>query len=173
MNTKRNEITPLSHYFQDPPMRYMLTMSKERQSYKFHYLLHSADLIHEHLREQLLPLEISPHQARVIKALDRLGPVSQIDLAREFGITAASMSTMTARLITLDLIESKKDPLNAKRNVISLSRKGKTLPRKISRAWASVDAFMEDKIGAKKMVKLADLTRSLRDSLGGRVPGDE
>ncbi len=148
----------------------MLTMSKERQPHKFHYLLHSADLVHDYLRVQLLPLEVSPHQARVVKALSRMGPVSQIDLAREFDITAASMSTMTARLITLDLIQVEKDPSNAKRNVISLTKKGQTISPKISRAWANVDAFIEDKIGAKNREKLAELTLSLRDSLGGRSP---
>lgn len=148
-------------------------MAEERRSYKFDYLLHSADLIKDYLRVQLLPLEISPHQARVIKVLDRMGPVSQIDLAREFGITAASMSTMTARLIALGLVRSEKDPLNAKRNVISLTRKGKALRRKINQVWESADAFMEEKIGAKNMVKLAEITRSLRDSPGGLVPDDK
>ncbi|GAB5451173.1 MAG: hypothetical protein Hals2KO_15010 [Halioglobus sp.] len=151
----------------------ILTMAKEIQSYKFHYLLHSADLINDYLRVQLLPLEISPHQARVIKALERIGPVSQIDLAREFDIAAASMSTMTARLVARGLIKSEKDPLNAKRNIVSLTRKGRALTGEISRVWASIDAFMGEKIGTKDMVKLAELTRSLRDSLGGRSPGSK
>ena len=148
-------------------------MPKEAPPYKFHYLLHSADLVQDLLRVQLAPFEVSPHQARVIKTLDRLGPVSQIDLAREIGITAASMSTMTARLIALDLIRIEKDPSDAKRNVIILTGKGNALLRKIDRVWANVDALLKEKLGAKNFGLLAELTRTLRDSLDGHAPGDK
>ena len=70
----------------------MLTMGRQSQSYKFHLLLHSADLIEDYLRIKLSPLDLTPRQARVLKALNRLGPVAQVELARSFGITAASMS---------------------------------------------------------------------------------
>ncbi|MGQ7848380.1 MarR family winged helix-turn-helix transcriptional regulator [Granulosicoccus sp. 3-233] len=146
-------------------------MNKARDSFKFHYLLHSADLIHDHLRTQLSPFNLSPQQARVIKALNRMGPVSQIELAREFGITAASMSTMTTRLIALNYVSAEKDPVNAKRNLISLTDDGRALIADIDQTWAQVDVFMENRIGGDNVDKLAELTRLLRDSLGGRVPG--
>lgn len=147
-------------------------MTKARKSHQFHLLLHAADLVQDHLRVQLLPLEVSPQQARVIKALGRMGTVSQVDLAREFGITAASMSTMTSRLIALDLIAAQKDPSNAKRNLISLTGKGEALLGDISRVWAGVDTFIEEKIGSDNTQELAELARLLRDALGGRRPGD-
>lgn len=146
-------------------------MPKKRHSYQFHCLLHAADLIQDYLRTQLLPLGVSPPQARVIKALGFLGPISQIELAREFGITAASMSTMTSRLITLELIAAQKDPQNAKRNLISLTAKGEALIDDISQAWASTDTFMAESIGSDNAQALTELTRQLRDALGGRKPG--
>ena len=146
-------------------------MNKERDSLKFHFLLHSADLIQDHLRIQLSPFNLSPRQARVIKALNRIGPMSQIELARQFGITAASMSTMTTRLIALNYVSAEKDPHNAKRNIISLTDDGKALVGDIDRTWEDVDLFMEEKIGSDNAEKLAELTRLLRDSLGGRPPG--
>ena len=112
----------------------------------------------DYLRTQLSPLGVSPPQARVIKALGRLGPISQIELARELGITAAPMSTVTSRLIALELIAAEKDPQNAKRNLISLTAKGEALLDDISRAWAGTDAFMEESIGSDNAQALSDLT---------------
>ena len=146
-------------------------MTKDKQPHKFHSLLHAADLLYDYLRTQLAPLEVSPQQARVVMALNRLGEMSQIDLAREFDIAAASMSTMTARLIALDLISSRKDPLNAKRNIVDLTKQGKALVDDIDRAWASVDDHMLEKMGEKDSSQLTALALSLRDALGGRRPG--
>ncbi|RVU82812.1 MarR family transcriptional regulator [Leucothrix sargassi] len=146
-------------------------MHKDKHSHKFHCLLHSAELLQEYLRVQLLPLGVSPSQARVVKALGFLGPISQIELAREFGITAASMSTMTSRLIALDLIASSKDPNNAKRNLTRLTPKGEALLDDIDQAWSHTDAFMTDSMGDDKANTLSSLACELRDALGGRKPG--
>ena len=145
-------------------------MGRQSQSYKFHLLLHSADLIEDYLRIKLSPLDLTPRQARVLKALNRLGPVAQVELARSFGITAASMSTMTARLIALGFIKSDKDPDNAKRNIISLTTQGAALLDDISKAWKETDNYMEEKIGSDNLQKLAELSQMLRDSLGGSRP---
>lgn len=96
--------------------------------------------------------------------------MSQIELARQFGITAASMSTMTTRLIALNYVSSEKDPDNAKRNIISLTNDGRALIDDIDRVWAAVDTLMEEKIGVDNVQRLAELTRLLRDTLGGRPP---
>ncbi len=146
-------------------------MSKPRDSFNFHSLLHSADLVHDYLHLQLSTSNLSPQQARVIKALNRMGPLSQIELAREFNIAAASMSTMTKRLIALNYVSSERDPHNAKRNLISLTTEGEALVEFIDEAWKDVDRYLEKKIGADNLEKLSELTRLLRDSLGGRIPG--
>lgn len=65
----------------------------------FHPILHAAAVLEERLRERLAPLGITPRQARILVALDRLGAASQAVLADEFQVKAASMSTMTSRLI--------------------------------------------------------------------------
>jgi len=149
----------------------MLTMKKEIHIHNFHLLLHSADLVHEYLRSQLLPLNLTPQQARVIKTLSRLGEVSQVDLAREFAITPASMSTMTTRLIAADFIVTRKDPINAKRNLLRLTSKGEGSLNDITLVWTNVDKYIEDKIGVNKQQELTELTLLLRDSLGGFIPG--
>ncbi|MEP1383608.1 MAG: MarR family winged helix-turn-helix transcriptional regulator [Paraglaciecola sp.] len=148
-------------------------MTIKSPNHKFHLLLHSADLLQEHLSVKLLALGITSSQARVIKALNRLGKISQIDLAREFDITAASMSTMTSRLTALGFITTQKDPANAKRNLLSLTSKGTGVIDDIEVVWASVDEYIEGLIGKDKLEAIGELAQELRDSLGGHKPGEK
>lgn len=149
----------------------MLTNFMRRSQINLHYLLHAADMVEERLREQLAPLQVRPRQARIIAALNKMGPVSQVALAREFNITAASMSTMTSRLIAAGFIERKEDPEERRSNLLTLTTKGKGLLDDIIDAWRTVDTIIEDAIGSTQADELAKLTHNLRDALGGHVPG--
>jgi len=138
---------------------------------KLHFLLHSATLVEERLRLRLADLDISHRQARILDALDRMGQASQAQLAREFDLTAASMSTMSVRLLEADLILRTPHPDEARSNVLQLSDKGRGLLAEVRTAWADIDQMIEATIGHEKARHLAELTRELRDGLGGRVPG--
>ncbi len=138
---------------------------------KLHLLLHSADLIEERLRIQLLPLAIRPRQARIVDALNRMGAASQVDLAREFNVSPASMSTMTARLIEGGFISRETNPDELRSNVLRLTEYGEALLEDIRKAWAEVDKIIESAIGPQRADELANLTLALRDALGGRPPG--
>jgi DNA-binding MarR family transcriptional regulator len=92
-------------------------------------LLHSAALVEERLRLRLAELGIPPRQARVLDALDRMKKASQADLAREFDLTPASMSTMTGRLLDSGLILRSPHPDEARSNVLQLSDKGMGVAR--------------------------------------------
>ncbi|MEM8658398.1 MAG: MarR family winged helix-turn-helix transcriptional regulator [Pseudomonadota bacterium] len=140
---------------------------------KFHFLLHAADLVEERLREQLTPLGLRPRQARIMDALSRMGQASQSALAREFDVSPASMSTMTARLIAADFITRMEDPEDPRGNILRLSEKGLSLMGQIDEAWAEVDRIIEELIGPGDFQDLARLTQALRDALGGRMPGPE
>ncbi|MCK0138788.1 MarR family winged helix-turn-helix transcriptional regulator [Aliiroseovarius sp. F47248L] len=143
----------------------------QTDSFKLHYLLHSATLLEDHLRMRLAALSIHPRQARVIDALSRMEPASQVQLARAFGTKPASMSTMTARLIDAGFITREIDPKEARAHVLRLTDRGRGLLANIHTAWRDIDRLIEDRIGADSAAQLANLTRDLRDSLGGRVPG--
>jgi DNA-binding MarR family transcriptional regulator len=140
-------------------------------SFSLHLLLHAADLVEEQLRERLAEIGIRPRQARIIQALSRMEPASQVSLAREFGITPASMSTMTVRLIEAGFISREPHPDEARSNVLRLTPRGRGLLADIHAAWRDIDARISDRLGAENAATLARLTRDLRDSLGGHVPG--
>lgn len=140
-------------------------------TFSLHLLLHSADLVEEELRQRLARIDMRPRQARVIDALARMEPTSQVSLAREFGITPASMSTMTARLIEGGFITREVDPSETRSNILRLTKQGHDLLSDIHAAWRDIDALIVARLGADDASSLANLTRALRDGLGGRAPG--
>lgn len=142
----------------------------QADQHDFHGLLHSANLIEAELRRYMEPLELQPRQARVLDAMSRMGPVSQVDLASIFGVTSASMSTMTERLLTAGYITRAVDPTSRRNNVLDLTDKGQTLLAGISEAWSAVDDTIRDVLG-KDAATFFDLARKLRGGLGGFVPG--
>ncbi|WP_424931700.1 MarR family winged helix-turn-helix transcriptional regulator [Amaricoccus macauensis] len=138
----------------------------------FHGLLHSAALIEQEQRRQLKPLGILPRQARVLEAIGRMGPVSQTGLASAFGVTSASMSTMTGRLLHAGLITRAVDPNSRRQNVVELTPRGKTMLDGICEAWSEVDRRIHEVLGKDAEAFLLT-ARRLRDNLGGKVPGAE
>ena len=144
-----------------------------KQGFAFHAHLHSGHLLEEHLRARLTGLGISPRQARVLDAMDRMGPVSQVALAQSFHLTAASMSTMTSRLIKAGLIEKARDPESARGNLLTLSARGREALASVYGAWTDMDRLIEGLLGQRKAHSLAALTRELRDALGGHPPGPQ
>ena len=140
-------------------------------AFDLHFLLHSADLVEAALRRRLERTGIGPRQARVIDALARMEPTSQASLAREFGVGAAAMSTMTARLIEAGYIVREVDPREARAHLLHLTRAGHDLLGEVHDAWRDVDALIRDRIGAERASALAEHARILRDTMGGHAPG--
>ncbi len=152
-------------------MHNILTISMQVDQHGFHGFLHSADLTERELRRQLTPLGIHPRQARILEAMDRMGRVSQADLATAFGVTPASMSTMTDRLLAAGYITRAIDPATRRqKNILELTDEGRALLAGISEAWVAIDDTIRTILG-KKSEMFFDLARRLRDGLDGTIPG--
>ncbi|MCY0095968.1 MarR family winged helix-turn-helix transcriptional regulator [Hoeflea ulvae] len=143
----------------------------QTEPHRLHFLLHSSALVEERLRLRLADLDIHPRQARVLDALDRMGKASQAELAREFDLTPASMSTMTARLLQAGYISRTSHPDEARSYVLALSGKGRDVLSEVYKAWSDIDRMIADTLGVEKAAQLAGLTHELRNALGGRGPG--
>ena len=135
-----------------------------------HPLLHAAGLVEDRLRKRLAPLGIRPRQARVLNALHKMGEASQIELARAFDITAASMSTMTDRLIAADFVLRRVDPDERRVHLLRLSPRGVEMIGQIQAAWADIDAMIIDAVGEERARALTGHALTLRDALGGEPP---
>ena len=142
------------------------------QPYPFHLFLHCGHLIEERLRTKLAPLDIMPRQARVLDALGRMGQASQVQLADEFGLSAASISTMTTRLLAAGLIEKRVDELELRSNVLKLSAHGKSSLAEIYRVWKEMDQEIDTAIGSENAIQLGLITHKLRNAFGGFTPGE-
>jgi len=139
--------------------------------FALHYLLHSARLLDERVREVMERFGMRHRQARIIDALSRMEPTSQAALAREFNVTQASMSTMTARLIEAGYVSREIHPSEARSNVLRLTTHGRGMLAEIHAAWNAIDDVIADCLGAEDAETFARLARTLRDGLGGHVPG--
>lgn len=143
----------------------------QTKEHDLHGILHSAKLVEEILRQEMAPLNIHPRQAHALMAIYHMQPVSQAELAEEFGITSASMSTMTDRLLTAGLITRKTDPMTRRRNLLELTDAGRAKLDLIFAAWRRVDEILRDAMGPDDAQILFNLSRKLRDRLGGKAPG--
>ena len=141
--------------------------------YKFHSLLHSADILEKRLATLLTPVGITPRQARILNVLNRVGAVSQTALTEQFDVTSGSMSTMVDRLLKLGMIERRKNPEDRRGDLISITDQGTAVLHEVRDVWQEIDELIEDKLGAEKAALLSELTRELKFALGGRVPGKD
>lgn len=141
------------------------------RQHRFHFLLHSAALVEDALRRRLADLHVRPRQARILDALARMGEASQSELAPEFDLTPASMSTMISRLTSAGYVTRVVDPEEARSNIIRLTAQGRDALAEIYKAWSDIDRLIEHKLGPERSLLLAELSRDLRDKLGGRAPG--
>ena len=143
------------------------------QKYNFHLYLHFAHLLEERLRTRLAPFGIHSRQARVIGILGMKGQASQAVLAREFGLTAASMSSMASRLLTAGLIERQVDPREHRSKVLKLTQLGYDLLEQIHQQWKEIDRECTGVIGEENTAQFAELSSQLRNAFGGTTPGAE
>ena len=148
----------------------MQSKEKEPGPYNFHPLLHACHLVEERLRTELSPLGVRPRQARLLDALNELESASQVDLARMFDISPASMSTMTGRLIKAGLINREPDERELRSNRLSLTDKGRDQLKSIYQAWSKMDELLVEALGEEKSETLAANALELRNALGGRAP---
>lgn len=71
--------------------------------------------------------KLSSHQASILDHLDEIEPLSLRDLARHLGVTPSTMSIAVGRLIRKGYVLRTRDPNDARRINIRLSRAGARL----------------------------------------------
>ncbi|MEP0323881.1 MarR family winged helix-turn-helix transcriptional regulator [Bauldia litoralis] len=142
----------------------------ERRSASLHLLLHAAHLVEEALRDDFAAIGIQPRQARVLDTLERLGEVTQAEMARAHSVTAASMSTMIDRLADAGLVERRQHPQRRRDHIVSLTARGRDLLGAVDQVWQRCDERIESLIGKRQAKEYFATTRALRDGLGGEAP---
>lgn len=138
----------------------------------FHPILHAAALLEDRLRERLAPLGITPRQARILVALDRMGSASQVRLIEKFQVKAASMSTMTARLIANGYVERQLSVEDKRTNVLALTAEGRAFLQEIFKSWDDIDDFIISTLGLGRAhdhsIDALALTQALRKAAASK-----
>jgi MarR family transcriptional regulator, lower aerobic nicotinate degradation pathway regulator len=92
---------------------------------------------HNVLNEAFAAEGVRGYHFRLLAALDQYGPTSQADLGRHTGIDRSDVVATVNDLVTRGLVQRKPDPVDRRRNVITITKRGvATLER--------LDAVLDD-----------------------------
>lgn len=92
---------------------------------------------------QLFGVDLHPKWFPVFHAVSQ-GDGTITEIAAHIGHSHASVSKIVAEMVKKNVVVEKKDKQDGRRNVISLSRKGKELAEKIKDQYADVNSAIED-----------------------------
>ncbi|WP_298815399.1 MarR family winged helix-turn-helix transcriptional regulator [uncultured Roseibium sp.] len=138
-----------------------------------HPVLHSATLLEKRIEVLLRPTGIRHRQALILDALAQIGPTSQRHLAKQFDISAGSMSSMTERLVALGFITQNTNPENRRSDILDLTPDGRDVLEKVWIVWQEATFLITSALGDDQAETLTVLSTKLRNALGGAQPEKE
>ncbi|QHT67287.1 GNAT family N-acetyltransferase [Rhodocytophaga rosea] len=92
---------------------------------------------------RLYGIELQPKWFPVFYALSQGMEKTITGIAQEIGHSHPSVSTIIREMISKGLVQERKDPADARRNVIGLSEKGKDYEQKIQEQYQDVEQAIE------------------------------
>ncbi|MBS0126190.1 MarR family winged helix-turn-helix transcriptional regulator [Thetidibacter halocola] len=108
---------------------------------------------------------ISEAQWRVLDTLNRRGPQDATRLARHAVLLPSSLTHILAGLEARDLVRARRDPDDARRIQLRLSRGGRELLDEIGDEVAMIDSAVTDCLGAADTALLCAALRRMRMKL--------
>jgi len=140
---------------------------------KLHPFLHSAALQEKRVEKMLNPFGVRHRQAIILESLQRSGPASQRHLAKEFGVSPGSMSSMTERLVTLGFIAQNTNPDDRRSDILEITPAGEAVLEDVQGVWRDGDEMIEAVLGAGEAERFFSMCEQLRRALGGHAPRKE
>jgi DNA-binding MarR family transcriptional regulator len=141
-------------------------------------LLASVGLLLRRVRQvRIEGNELSPPERSALSRLDRMGPATSSEVARQERITPQAMGATLSALQAAGLIERRPDPQDGRRKVLSVTEAGalvlqeKRSARADLLAHALADGFTPDDLA--HLAAAAPLLRRLAEHIGPRRPGGE
>ncbi len=149
------------------------SQAMKRTAVDLHPVLHSATLLEKRVEMLLRPTGIRHRQALILDALSKIGPTSQRHLAKQFDVSAGSMSSMTERLVALGFITQSTNPVNRRSDILDLTPDGRAVLEKVLIVWQEATALISLALGDNQAETLTALSTKLRNTLGGTQPEKE
>lgn len=132
--------------------------------------IHVADRLHQHcIEHRLQNIGMLRNQHQILMYLHRCREedVSQKDIADRFGISGAAVTFALNTLEKSGFIVRSPDAEDGRRNVITLSERGKSVVEETHRECDYVDSIMFMNIGKEELDALAGILDRIRDNLKG------
>jgi DNA-binding MarR family transcriptional regulator len=85
---------------------------------------------------------------RLLAALDQYGPSSQADLGRNTGIDRSDVVAALNELVDDGLARREPDPADGRRNVVTISKRGRTILERVDAALDGVQAAVLEPLSA-------------------------
>ena len=118
-------------------------MPLERVASRPTWLLSRANLRAQELLGAAFAAEgIRGYHFRLLAALDQYGPSSQADLGRNTGIDRSDVVAALNELVDDGLARREPDPGDGRRNVVTISKRGRTILERADAALDGVQAAM-------------------------------
>ena len=121
------------------------------------HVLRKVSQRHTSIFSTVMPTELTPTRFAAMAKLWELGPLSQNELGRLTAMDIATIKGVVDRLRVRNLVESKRDPNDARRQLIKLTSKGeevikKAIPDALEVTRLTVDALTQAE--TKQLLKL-------------------
>jgi DNA-binding MarR family transcriptional regulator len=98
---------------------------------------------------------------RLLAALDQYGPTSQADLGRNTGIDRSDVVAALDELVAGDLVRRDPDPADGRRNVVTITRRGRATLERVDRVLDGVQAEVLDPLMASERTTFVRLLAKL------------
>ena len=103
-----------------PPKTYIL-------EHQIGHILRKVSQRHSGIFANQMPADLTPTRFAAMAKLFECGPLSQNELGRLTAMDVATIKGVVDRLRVRKLVDSKKDPMDARRQLIKLTNKGESV----------------------------------------------
>jgi DNA-binding MarR family transcriptional regulator len=122
-------------------VRRLVGMPLERVAGRPTWLLSQANMRAQDLLGRAFAAEgLRGYHFRLLAALDQYGPSSQADLGRHTGIDRSDVVAALNELVDDGLARRAPDPADARRNVVTITRRGSSMLERVDAALDDVQA---------------------------------
>jgi len=104
---------------------------------------------------------LGKHHYRVLVALDDDGPSSQADIGRAIMLDRSDLHAVLNRLEADGLVERAPDPADRRRNVVALTRDGRSTLRRLDKRVAAAQDELTAALSADERAQLVALLRRI------------
>ena len=135
-----------------------------------HLLMHIGKLLQERMRSALTEGGIHFGQARILVALLKQGPLTQVSIGRGLDIRPATVTNMVKKMEASGLIERQRDAKDDRIINVTLTSKGKEAANFAASVMAQVEDEIRRELTTKETADLLYPLLKVRNALGGTDP---